>query len=144
MTTDIPRRPAVGVGGVVWKGDEVLLIQRGKEPNKGHWSLPGGHQEWGETVRQAVAREVREETGVEVEVGDLIDVIDAIIPAAGERVGHHFTLIDFRCDWVSGEAIAGDDAAAVAWARPGDLGKFNLWDETLRIIALGSDLATRS
>ena len=139
MTTNSPRRPAVGVSGVVWKGDEVLLIQRGKEPNKGHWSLPGGHQEWGETVKQAVAREVREETGVEVEVGGLIDVVDAIIPAAGEPAGHHFTLIDYKCDWVSGEALASDDASAVAWAKQGDLGKFNLWGETLRIIALSGE-----
>lgn len=140
MTIDKPRRPAIGVGGVVWKGDEVLLIQRGKEPNRGHWSLPGGHQEWGETVRQAVAREVREETGVEVEVDHLIDVVDAIIAAAGEPAEYHFTLIDYRCDWVSGDAVAGDDASDVAWVKQGDLGKFNLWDETLRIIEVSRNL----
>lgn len=126
----------IGVGGIVWKGDEVLLIQRSKEPNKGQWSLPGGHQEWGETVRQAVAREVREETGVEVVVDSLIDVVDAIIPSKGDHAAHHFTLIDFRCDWVSGEAVAGDDALAVQWAKTADLAEFGLWDETLRVIAM--------
>lgn len=140
MTIEKPKRPAIGVGGVVWKDNKILLIQRGKEPGKGQWSLPGGHQEWGETVRQALAREVREETGLDVAVGALIDVVDAIIPTTGAQIGHHFTLIDFRCDWLKGEAVAGDDAAAVQWARQEDLKHLGLWEETLRIIVMSKDL----
>lgn len=131
-----PARPHIGVGVVVWKDGKVLLIRRGKPPREGQWSLPGGRQKLGETVRETAAREVREETGLEVEIGGLIDVIDSLTRDGGGAVEYHYTLVDFAAAWVSGEAQAGTDAAEAVWADPGNLAPYDLWDETLRVIAL--------
>ena len=134
------KRPLVGVGVVVLKGapgaGRVLLIRRGKPPRKGTWSLPGGRQRHGETVRDAARREVREETGLEVEVTALLDVVDSLTRDASGGVAYHYTLVDFLAEWRGGEPQAGDDAAEVLWADPRDLEAYTLWDETLRIIAL--------
>lgn len=129
-----PDRPYVGVGVVVWRGPEVLLIQRGKPPRRGSWSLPGGMQELGETVRETAAREVREETGVEIEIAHLVDVVDTITRDEDGTVVLQYTLVDFGAEWQSGEAVAGDDAMGAAWFLPDDLGPLNLWKETLRVI----------
>jgi ADP-ribose pyrophosphatase YjhB (NUDIX family) len=140
--SDYPNRPLVGVGVVVIKDGRVLLIRRGKPPRAGAWSLPGGRQRLGETVREAARRELREETGVEAAVTVLLDVVDSITRDDGGAIAYHYTLVDFLADWRSGEARAGGDAAEVIWADPQDLAPFELWDETLRLIRLG--LAKRS
>lgn len=129
-----PARPIVGVGAVVLRGADVLLIRRGKPPRLGEWSLPGGAQELGETVHHTARREVREETGVEIEIVGLIDVIDAIRPDAGGRIESHYTLIDFAARWRSGTPRAGDDALEAAWIEPATLTGLDLWEETLRVI----------
>ena len=134
MSPTYPTHPVVGVGAVVWKEDKVLLIQRGKEPRKGIWSIPGGKQELGETVREAVMREVKEETGCDVTVGPLIDTLDIIDPDSEGRFEHHYTLIDFRCDWVAGEPVAGSDAADVRWATLEECEEIVNWSETKRVI----------
>ncbi len=138
MTKDKVLRPAVGVAAVVWKDNRFLLIKRGKEPRKGEWSLPGGHQEWGETVRQAVQREIHEETGLKVQGLCLVDVVDAIMPGTEGQIEHHFTLIDFRCDWLSGDARAGDDAVDVRWLSLEDLEGMEIWQETRRIVLMSA------
>ena len=140
--SDYPNRPLVGVGVVVIKDGRVLLIRRGKPPRAGAWSLPGGRQRLGETVREAARRELREETGVEAAVTVLLDVVDSITRDDGGAIAYHYTLVDFLADWRSGEARAGGDAAEVIWADLQDLAPFELWDETLRLIRLG--LAKRS
>ncbi len=140
--SDYPNRPLVGVGVVVIKDGRVLLIRRGKPPRAGAWSLPGGRQRLGETVREAARRELREETGVEAAVTVLLDVVDSITRDDGGAIAYHYTLVDFLADWRSGEARAGGDAAEVIWADPQDLAPFELWDETLCLIRLG--LAKRS
>ncbi len=139
---DYPNRPLIGVGVVVAKGAHVLLVRRAKAPSAGRWSLPGGRQRLGETVRETAAREVREEAGVEVEVSALLDVVDSITRDEAGAIAYHYTLVDFLAEWRAGEARAGGDAAEVAWADPGDLAPYDLWDETLRLIHLG--LAKRS
>ena len=136
MSRRYPKSPIVGVGAVVWKGDKVLLIKRGKPPAEGAWSLPGGGQELGETVKEAVVREVMEETGLEVEVTGLIDVVDAITPDADQEIEHHYTLVDFRCEWRGGEPVAGSDAAAVRWASISECETLVAWLQTLRIIKM--------
>ena len=141
---DYPNRPLVGVGVVVFKGDRVLLIRRGKPPRQGQWSLPGGRQRLGERIQAAAAREVREETGLEVEVGALGDVLDSITRDAAGAVQYHYTLVDLLAEWRSGEARAGHDAAEVAWADPADLARYDLWSETLRIIDLAQQKRTQS
>ena len=134
--SDYPNRPLIGVGVVVLKADRVLLVRRGKPPRQGQWSLPGGRQRLGETVRAAAAREVAEEAGLTVEVTALLDVVDSMTRDAAGGLAYHYTLIDFLAEWRAGEAVAGADAAEVAWADPDDLAPYDLWDETLRIIAL--------
>ena len=141
MSREYPDYPMVGVGVVVWKDNAVLLIQRGKPPRAGTWSLPGGRQELGETTREAGVREVREETGLEVDIKDLIDVVDTIHRDDEGRVRMQYTLVDYWAEWVSGELVAGTDAADARWVDPADLPAYNLWDETLRVIDLFSESA---
>ena len=136
---EYPAYPVVGVGVVVWKGGEVLLIRRGKPPREGSWSLPGGRQKLGETVREAAAREVREEAGIEIAVGNLLDVVDSLTRDGSDEIRYHYTLVDFDADWEAGEAHAGGDAAEFLWADPGDLVQYELWSETVRIIALSAE-----
>ena len=132
-------RPVVGVGVVVWKDGKVLLIRRGKSPMRGRWSLPGGRQELGETVREAAVREVREETGLEIRLGELLDVVDTMRRDDSGAVTLQYTLVDFDADWTAGEPVAASDAEHAEWADPDDLAPYNLWSETLRIIALSRE-----
>lgn len=134
-----PDRPLVGVGVVIWRGDRVLLVRRANPPRQGEWSLPGGAQELGETVFEAARREVREETGLEVEITGLITVVDAIRRDQAGAVAYHYTLVDVAAEWRAGEAQALDDAAEVVWAAPDALEKFDLWSETLRVIRLAAE-----
>jgi 8-oxo-dGTP diphosphatase len=137
---EYPDYPIAGVGVVVWKDDKVLLIQRGRPPREGEWSLPGGRQKLGETTRETALREVREEAGIEIVVGYLLDVIDSIVPDGHGRIRYHYTLTDFDAEWRAGEAVPGGDAVAVEWADPADLTRYRLWSETLRVIALSAEL----
>ena len=123
-------RPGIGAGAVVWRGEEVLLIRRGKAPRLGQWSIPGGHVEWGETAAEAAVREVLEETGCAVEIACLCDVVDWI------DGGHHMILIDFTARWLAGEPAPGDDAAEARFVPFEEIGAFGLWPETERVIAL--------
>jgi len=126
------RRPIACTGAIVWRGDEVLLIRRGKAPRKGEWSIPGGRIEFGEMMRFAALREVREETGCEVEIAGLCDVVDSVVE------GIHAVLIDFNARWVSGEPMAGDDAAEAMFVKLEDVKRYVTWGETLRVIALSA------
>lgn len=139
MSRLYPDRPVVGVGAVVWRDDRVLLVRRGRPPRLGQWSLPGGGQQVGETLLEAVAREVREETGLALEEARLLTTVDLIDRDPDGRVRYHYTLVDFTAEAAPGEAVAGDDADAVAWFGLEGLPALGLWAETLRIIALAAD-----
>ena len=129
-----PARPWSGVGVVVWKGDCVLLVQRGKQPRRGEWSIPGGSHELGESVREAAVREGMEETGVTICLGPIIDVIDTIHRDAVGRIVTHFTLTDFAATWVAGEPVAGDDAMNAVWVSHDAALERVVWAETKRMI----------
>lgn len=140
-TRDTRPRPILGVGAVVFKGDEVLVIRRGKAPLKGQWSIPGGKVEYRERLRDAAAREVREETGLEVEIGALIDVFEA--PPESEREcdgARHYVMVDFIAEWVSGEPVPGDDAAEAEFVSVEEALKRLSWDETRRALATALEI----
>jgi len=136
MSREYPAQPIIGVGTVVWHGDRVLLVQRGRPPRQGQWSLPGGAQQLGESLAEAARREVLEETGVTVDLGDVIATIDSIERDADGRIRYHFTLIDFAAEAHSAELVPGDDAADARWFELDQLEGLGLWSETLRIIEL--------
>jgi ADP-ribose pyrophosphatase YjhB (NUDIX family) len=140
MTREYPDRPIVGIGVVVLRGDQVLLVRRGKPPNQGRWSLPGGGQELGETYREAACREVREEAAIDVDVRGLIDVVDSITRDDSGRVRFHYTLVDVLALWRAGEVRAGGDAAEARWFELTQLADLGLWSETLRVIRRGRDI----
>jgi 8-oxo-dGTP diphosphatase len=120
-----PRAPVVGVGGVVVRDGRVLLIRRGKQPLYGRWIVPGGTVELGETLEQAVVREIREETGLEVEPLEMLTAFDRI-EREGGTVLYHFVIVDYVCRYRSGEARAGSDALEVAWATRSELAAYDL------------------
>jgi 8-oxo-dGTP diphosphatase len=130
----------VGVGVVVWRWDEFLLIKRGNPPRLGQWSIPGGLQELGETVREAGIREIKEETNVDIEITALIDVIDGITLDEEDVVKTHYTLIDFAARYVAGDPVAGDDAMDVGWFKLEDLDALDLWETTTRVIRASAEL----
>ncbi len=138
MSRAYPERPLVGVGAVVWRGDHVLLIVRGKAPRAGQWSLPGGAQKLGETIEEAARREVREETGLELERVELITVVDLIERDDARRVRYHYTLVDVSAEAAPGEPLAGSDASETRWFAVDELRALGLWSETLRIIELAA------
>jgi ADP-ribose pyrophosphatase YjhB (NUDIX family) len=126
MKREYPESPLVGVGAVIVEKNRVLLIRRGTAPLLGEWSLPGGGLECGETLREAVAREAREETGLVVETGEMLGVYERLIRDDEERVRYHYVLVDFLCRPVSGDLNAGSDAADVRWFTRDELPALNL------------------
>lgn len=125
-----PIRPVPAVGVVCLRGQDVLLIRRGRAPRLGEWSLPGGRIEAGERARDAALRELREETGIEARLLGLIDVVDGLFPESGA----HYVLIDFVAEWAAGEPVAGDDAAEARFFPLPDALSTVAWSETRRVI----------
>jgi 8-oxo-dGTP diphosphatase len=138
-----PDRPIVAVGAVILDGDRVLLVQRAHEPLKGEWSLPGGAVEVGETLQQALAREVREETSLEVEVGVVVEVLDSIRCDPDGRAAYHYVIIDYLCR-VRREAspapVCGTDAAAVRWVPLVELDSYHLTPVAAQVIRKATNL----
>ena len=141
MAKEYPDRPVVGVGGVVIENGRALLIKRGTEPLLGQWSIPGGTLELGESLQQGVAREMREETGLEVEVLDMIEAFDRIFldpaaPTEGDktRPKYHYVIVDYLCDRLAGEAQAGSDVTEIAYATEEELEKFRLTSTATRVL----------
>jgi 8-oxo-dGTP diphosphatase len=115
MQREYPEAPIVGVGAVIIDENRVLLIQRGREPLQGEWSLPGGALELGETLEQGVRREVLEETGLEIEPMQIVEVFDRIVRDEAGRVQFHYVLVDFLCRVTGGALCCGSDADAGYW-----------------------------
>src|SRR5215469_6454655 len=138
MTTrEYPDRPIVGVGAVIIHDGRVLLARRARAPLLGQWSLPGGVVELGETLRAAAEREAREETGLIVKAGEVLEVLDRIIPGERNTPQYHYVLIDFLCTVEGGELRAGGDAADVSWAQENELAEFKLEQPAMSVIGKG-------
>jgi 8-oxo-dGTP diphosphatase len=125
------------VGAVILDGDRVLLVQRGQEPLKGQWSLPGGVVEIGETLHEALAREVREETSLEVVVGPVVEVLDSIRRDAEGRAEYHYVIVDYACHLRSGtpsRPVGGTDADEVRWVAIGELEQYRVTATAMAVI----------
>ena len=131
---EYPKRPLVGVGGVVVKGQQILLVRRAREPLRGQWSLPGGLVETGEALAAAVRREIAEETGLRVRVERIVEVLDRITRDSRKRVRFHYVLVDFLCRVQGGRLRAGSDVSEARWVRRDHLATYGLRAVTRRVI----------
>ena len=141
MKREYPDTPLVGIGAIIIEDQRVVLVKRGHAPLKGKWSIPGGVLEVGETLRKAVVREVREETALTIEPGELLGVFERVIPDEQGKMRYHYVLIDFLCCRATGELKAGDDAAEVGWFRKDELSGLDLARETEEVILKGFEKA---
>jgi 8-oxo-dGTP diphosphatase len=138
---EYPERPVVGVGAVVVDGDRVLMVRRANEPLKGEWSLPGGAVEVGETLEAAVAREIREETGLDIRVGPIVEVLERIRLDAAGRAQYHYVLVDYLCHPAGGTLASASDAEAVMWASLDELTGYGVAEPTIAVIRKAFALA---
>lgn len=129
-----PARPLLGVGALILQDGCVLLVERGKPPLVGFWSLPGGLVETGERLEEAVVREVFEETGLRVQAGSIATVFERVMPHADGRCEYHYVLIDFYCTILDGALCAGDDSSRVAWFSIDALADVHMTEGTREVI----------
>ncbi len=134
-----PRNPLVGVGGVVIDRGRALLIRRGSEPLKGEWSIPGGMVELGEELAEGVKRELKEETGLDVEPIECILVFDRIMKE-GERVKYHYVIADYLCRRKRGRVRPASDVTDARWVRREDLSQYHLTDMATTVILKAFDM----
>jgi ADP-ribose pyrophosphatase YjhB (NUDIX family) len=138
-----PDRPILGVGALIFRDDSILLVERGKEPLKGYWSLPGGVVEVGEMLEEAIRREVREETNLEIEIVGVLEIFERIMRDGEGRPEYHYVLIDYLCRAKEGPATPASDAARLVWATRGELPGYKLTEGTLPVIHKAFDAAAR-
>jgi mutator protein MutT len=131
---EYPTQPIIGVGVVVQKDDSVLLIQRGQEPGRGMWSLPGGGVELGEHLEQAAVREVREECGIEIALGHVIEAFDLIVPGDHGKPKFHYVIIDFAARYLRGNVRAASDVMDARWVLANELGQYALAEKTRQVL----------
>ena len=141
---DYPERPLVGVGAVIVEDGRALAVQRAREPLRGEWSVPGGLVEAGETLRQAAEREAREETGLLVEAGELLDVFDSIVRDAEGRIQYHFVLVDFLCRLRGGRLQAQSDVSEARWVTREELAGLGMREATAAVIRKGLEKTAES
>ena len=140
MGREYPDRPFVGIGFAVLRPGAALLVRRGRPPNLGAWSLPGGAQELGETAKAAARRELLEETGLQVGALLLAANVDSIHRDPDGRVRYHYTILDFAARYEGGDIRPGDDVTDANWAALDGLERYALWDEAVRVISLARTL----
>ena len=121
-----PKQPVVGVGAIIICDGKILLEKRKGEPGKGKWSIPGGLVELGESVEDTVVREVKEETGLDVEKPEHIDVVDNIIRDANGEIKYHFVILDYFVKLKGGTLSVGSDAGELKWVSLNEVEKYDL------------------
>jgi len=131
---EYPERPVIAVGGVVVSDARVLLIRRAQPPLEGRWSIPGGILELGETIAQAIERELMEETRVRVHTLGLIEIYEKVLRLPNQPPQYHFVILDYLCELKDGNAQAGSDVTDVAWSTEGELDRFDLTAEAKRVV----------
>jgi 8-oxo-dGTP diphosphatase len=131
---EYPQRPIVGVGAVIIQGDQVLLVQRGNEPGRGQWGIPGGAIELGEPLRQAIQREVQEECGLEIEVGPVIEAVDVIVHDEAGRIRFHYVVVDLLAEAVGGRLTPGSDILAARWVKADEFAQLNLSERVVKVL----------
>ena len=137
---EFPSAPVVGVGAVVVNDGKALIVKRAHEPRKGEWSLPGGRVELGEALVDAVRREIKEETGLDIVVGPIVEVLDRVHHHDG-RVRYHFVIVDYLCTCVGGELCAGDDADDAAWVTSDEIEAYGVNSVAAAVIRKGLAMA---
>lgn len=140
MAREYPAHPVVGVGAVVVRNGRALIVRRAHEPRKGEWSLPGGMLDLGESLADAARREIKEETGLEVEPGPIIETFDRVHRDAAGRIRYHFVIVDFVCWSDSGDAVAGSDAEAVAWVTADEIDQYGVNAHAKAVILKGLEV----
>ena len=141
MKREYPDRPIVGVGGVVVQNGRVVLVRRAKAPRMGEWSIPGGMLELGETLRAGVAREIEEETGLQVKSEVVLDVFDSIVTDPAGKTQYHYVLVDYLCSVMGGELRAASDVSDVRWATLEEVLSLVKREMTVGVIRKGLDEA---
>jgi 8-oxo-dGTP diphosphatase len=121
MRREYPEAPIVAVGAIILEGSQIVLVRRGKDPSPGLWTFPGGAIELGEPIREAVRREILEETGLVVDVGEVFTVIDHVVPGALGRPRYHYVIVDFLARRRGGTLRPGSDVDGACWASLADL-----------------------
>jgi mutator protein MutT len=129
-----PTRPYLGIGALIVEGDRILLVERGKDPLRGYWSLPGGILETGEKLEDGIRREVREETGLEIEPASFFEIFERIMPDPEGRPEYHYVLIDYLCRVKGGELKPASDARRACWVEQRNLREYRLTEGTLAVI----------
>ena len=136
-----PKRPILGVGGLIFNGDELLLIKRGKDPGRGRWAIPGGAVKAGETLAEALAREMMEEVGLTVEVGPLVEMVERVFRDEDGRVMYHYVIMDYLCLPGPETPKPGSDAAELKYVPPEQWTDYGLPAFSIRILEKGRQMA---
>jgi ADP-ribose pyrophosphatase YjhB (NUDIX family) len=137
VAREYPEHPVVGVGAVVVRDGKALIVKRAHEPRKGEWSLPGGLLELGESLQDAVRREIKEETSLDIEVGPLIETFDRVHRDDHGKIRYHFVIVDYVCWPNGGEAVPGSDAEGVAWVSAGEIDDYKVNAHAKAVILRG-------
>ena len=137
MAREYPEHPVVGVGAVVVRANKALIIKRAHEPRKGEWSLPGGLLELGESLQDAVRREIKEETMLDVSIGPVIETFDRVHRDDQGRIRYHFVIVDFVCWSDRGDAVPGSDADGVAWVTVSEIDEYKVNAHAKAVIEKG-------
>lgn len=134
MSREYPSSPIVAVGGIVVKRGKVLLVRRGREPNRNLWSLPGGAVRLGEGLKGALTREIKEECGIEVEVEEVVEVLDRVHSDQEGRVRYHYVIIDFLASWRAGHLTPASDILEARWLDPAALKELPLTEGLIPVV----------